>query len=110
MVVWHVTGMPSLPSWLLAGHKGEAAATARGVRWVPGVLTSLQADSQGMSSAPGMHNHAGRRAQRAGLGREQGRSLEGSYPDEGYCDLPAHYPQEASKFHPVLTTHQTHQV
>ena len=47
--------------------QGEAAATARRVRWVPGVLTSLQADSQGMCSAPGMHNHAGRRGQRARL-------------------------------------------
>ena len=28
--------------------QGETAATARRVRWVPGVLTSLQADSQGM--------------------------------------------------------------
>lgn len=54
------------------------------------------------------------RKQAGSEGRGWGGNREGAwrgpYPDEGYCDLPAHYPQEASKFHPVLTTHQTHQV
>lgn len=74
MVVWHVTGKPSLPSWLPAGHKGEAAVTAGGVRWTPGALPSLQADSQRTCSAPGMHNHAGRRGKSARLGRNSERA------------------------------------